>query len=170
MATSARMNKFIFLLQVIFFAVKGLEWDKHEIDLTNSFVDKQQLSTMRQLMSSDHRILNVDLKVTDGAFGYEEYEWPCTSDMTAAYGYVLGQCSRGLTGDSYIYNWCALSEDESIVYFHVTEYPGSNCTQSETYNKTFWDYNTCDTVNSRKLFCTSSQQGWTNYDFDQHIE
>jgi hypothetical protein len=151
--------------------VRGLEFDAHEIDISNSFVDKQQLLAMRQMTPTDYKLLGIqDTAVTEGSFGYEDFEWPCSSDMTAAYGYALGQCSRGSGGESYIYNWCTLSEDESIVYFHVTEYPGPNCTETEIYNNTFWDYNTCDAVNSRRPFCTSSQQGWTNYDFDQHIE
>ena len=163
--TGVRMLiKCVCLLQATCVAIEGVEFGAHAIDISH-------LSTLRQMTSTDYKILNIEEgAVREGAFGYEEFEWPCFSDMTAAYGYALGQCSRGPSGESYIYNWCALSEDTSIVYFHVTEYPGSNCTQTEKYNNTFWDFNTCDAVNSRRPFCTPSKQGWTDYAFDQHIE
>ena len=135
-------------------------------------LEKKETSLLADKMFArkDHSARSFENVVNIGAFGYEEYEWPCTSDMTAAYGYVLGQCSRGPNDEAYIYNWCETSEDESVVYFNVAEYPDTNCTEDELYNHTFWDYNTCDGVNSRKPFCTSSTQGWMNYDFDQHIE
>lgn len=156
------------LLHSIYFIVKG-EYVAHEVDIANSFVDKHQLSALKLQIAQDYNALSIEGAFTEGAFGYEEYE-SCSGDMTAAYGYALGECSRGSNEASYIYNWCAVSDDESVVHFHVTEFSGPNCTDNEVYNNTFLDYNNCDAVNSRKPFCTSSTQGWKNYDFDQHIE
>jgi hypothetical protein len=165
---SSRMMSCL-LYQATLLLVGGSRFDTKDLRLTESYVDKREFLRARSL-ESDTVILNMEGAVVEGSFGYEEYEWPCSSEMTAAYGYVLGQCSRGSASSSYVYNWCALSPDNSKIYFHVTEYAGSNCTDVEIYNNTFWDYNTCDAVNSRKSFCKSTTDGWMDYNFDQHVE
>lgn len=149
-------------------AVDELDHDTKELAFSKDVASRKELKSLTT--ENDYNSLAMSVAVTIGSFGYEEYKWPCSSEMTAAYGYVLGQCSRSSASSSYIYNWCALSEDNTKIFFHVTEYSGTNCSEAELFNKTFWDYNSCDAVNSRQAFCKSSTEGWQDYDFDQHVE
>ncbi len=150
----------------------GISFDVQELYVSNSIINKKALLNTKKVTSSEYNSLNMQEPFKTGYFGYEVYEWPtttCESNLVSAYGYVFGRCSRGSDSSSYIYNWCALSDDESKIYFRVSEYNGINCTESDLRtNHTFWEYNTCDAVNSRKPICDSNIQGWESYNFDQH--